>query len=112
MLEKLFGRGLQQLGNKEYIELDPGAADTPSGKVALKVEKLEDFADTDRILKAVRDGSIVLVKIRALRDKDMSELKRAVDKFRKTALAINGDIAGIEEDWVVITPSFAHVARA
>jgi SepF-like predicted cell division protein (DUF552 family) len=72
---------------------------------------MEDFSDSDRIQKAIRSGSIVLVKIRSLREKDLSELKRAIDKLRKTCIAINGDIAGIDQDWVIITPSFAHITR-
>ncbi len=109
MFDKLFGKGA--IGDTEFIELDTSAADMPSGKVAIHVDKIEDFADSDRIQKRVRGGAIVLVKIRSLKEKDISELKRAIDKLRKTCLALNGDIAGIDEDWIVLTPSFAHVAR-
>ena len=59
----------------------------------------------------MRNNNIVLVKIKSLRGKDISELKRAIEKLRKTCVAINGDIAGIDEDWIIMTPSFAHVAR-
>lgn len=108
VLGKLFGKSL---GEGEFIELDTTGADTPSGKVPIKVDKLDDFADSDRVQKAIRDGAIVLVKIKSLKDKDLSELKRAIEKLRKTCVAINGDIAGIDEDWVVLCPSFAHIAR-
>ena len=112
VFEKLFGKGFKEMSEDEFIELDTGEAQTPSGKVPIKVDKLEDFADTDRIQKTIRDGSIVLVKIKALRNKDISELKRAIDKLRKTTIAMNGDIAGIDEDFIIVTPSFAHVVRA
>ena len=111
VFEKLFGKGFREMGQEEFIELNTSELDKPQGKIPIKVDKIEDFADSDRIQKQVRDGSIVLVKIKALRGKDVSELKRAIDKLRKTCVAINGDIAGIDEDWVVVTPSFAHVAR-
>jgi len=109
--EKLFGRGFKELSEEEFIELDTGEAPVPAGKIPIKVDKLEDFSDSDRIQKHIRDGSIVLVKIKALRGKDISELKRAIDKLRKTTMAINGDIVGIDEDFIVITPQFAHVVR-
>ena len=109
VLKKLFG-GLGTLGKNEFIELDT-AADIPTGKVPIRVDRLEDFADSDRIQKAIREGSIVLVKIKALKEKDLSELKRAIDKLRKTCIAMNGDIAGIDEDLIICTPSFAHVVR-
>ena len=111
VLEKLFGRGFKEIGEEEFIELDTTGMEKPSGKIPIKVDKLEDFSDSDRIQKIIRDGSIVLVKIKALRGKDISELKRAIDKLRKTCIAVNGDIAGIDEDWIVLTPSYAHVAR-
>jgi SepF-like predicted cell division protein (DUF552 family) len=111
VFEKIFGKGFKQLSDEEFIELDTEDVETPSGKVPIKVDKLDDFSDTDRIQKYMRNGNIVLVKIKALRAKDLSELKRAVEKLRKTCLAVNGDIAGIDEDWIIMTPSFAHVAR-
>jgi SepF-like predicted cell division protein (DUF552 family) len=112
MVLGLFGKDeTRQLEEEEYIEIDTASVDSISGKVSIKVDKLEDFSDSDRIQKAVREGSIVLVKIKTLKEKDMSELKRAIEKLRKTVIAINGDIAGIDEDWVVVCPSFAHVAR-
>jgi SepF-like predicted cell division protein (DUF552 family) len=111
VFEKLFGRGFKELSDEEFIELDTEDVETPSGKIPIRVDKIEDFSDSDRIQKQVRSGNIVLVKIKALRNKDVSELKRAIDKLRKTCIAINGDIAGIDEDWVILTPSFAHVAR-
>ena len=111
VFERLFGRGFKEIGEEEFIELDTSELEKPAGKISIKVDKIEDFADSDRIQKQVRNGNIVLVKIKALRGKDISELKRAIDKLRKTCIAINGDIAGIDEDWIVITPSFAHVAR-
>lgn len=112
VLEKLFGRGIGRLNEGEFIELDTAEAEGVTGKVPIKIDKIEDFADSDRIQKTLRDGSIVLVKIKMLKDKDLSELKRAIEKLRKTCVAINGDIAGIDEDWIILTPSFAHVARS
>lgn len=112
VLGGLFGRGMaKELGEDEFIELDTSAVDSAGGKVQIRIDKLDAFADSDRIQKSVRDGSVVLVKIKSLKEKDMSELKRAIDKLRKTCIALNGDIAGIEEDWIILTPPYAHVVR-
>ncbi|MBI4015923.1 MAG: cell division protein SepF [Candidatus Aenigmarchaeota archaeon] len=109
VLEKLFGKSVG--GEESYIELDTSAAGAEGGKVPIFVDKLVDFADSDRIQKSLRNGSIVLVKIKPLKEKDMSELKRAIEKLRKTCVALNGDIAGIDEDWIILCPSFARIAR-
>ena len=111
VFEKIFGRSFEELGPDEFIELDTSDIESESGKVSIKVDKLEDFSDSDRIQKIVRSGAIALIKIKALKEKDISELKRAIDKLRKTCIALNGDIAGIDEDWIILTPSFAHVVR-
>lgn len=111
IFEKLFGKGMAELGEDAYVEVDSAAIETPGGKVAIKVDKIEDFSDSDRIQKHLRAGNIVIVKIKGLKNKDLSELKRAIDKLRKTCVACNGDIAGIDEDWIILTPSFARIAR-
>ncbi|MBU3896497.1 MAG: cell division protein SepF [Nanoarchaeota archaeon] len=108
MLEKLFGK---KISDGEFIELDTASVEAPSGKIPIKIEKLADFIDTDKIQKSARNGAIVLVRIKELKEKDLSELKRAIDKLRKTAVAMNGDIVGIDENYILITPNFAHVVR-
>jgi uncharacterized protein len=110
VLEKLFG-GISELEGDQYIELDTESGDAQAGKVPIKIDKLEDFADADRIQKSLRNGAVVLVKIKSLKEKDLTELKRAIEKLRKTCVAMSGDIVGIDEDWIVVTPQYAHVAR-
>ncbi len=96
----------------DFIEVDTlGLAERSSGAIGVKVEKLNEFEDTERILKAVRTGHIVFLKIKGLKEKDIGELKRCVDKLKKTIVANNGDIVGIEQDWLVLTPEFARVVR-
>jgi len=111
VFEKIFGRGFRELGEEEFIELDTSDIETPTGKIPIKVDKMVDFSDTDRIQKMIRSGAVVLVKIKDLRGKDITELKRATDKLRKTCIAMSGDIALFDEDWLICTPAFAHIAR-
>jgi len=49
VFERLFGRGLKEIGEEEFIELDTSEVATPSGKIPIRVDRMEDFADTDRI---------------------------------------------------------------
>ncbi len=112
MVFKLFGKDEpRELEEDEFIEIDTTSPDISGGKIPIKIEHLEDFADTEKLQRLVREGTIVFVKIKPLREKDISELKRAIEKLRKTIIAINGDIAGVEEDWVILCPSFAHIVR-
>ncbi|MFC2143002.1 cell division protein SepF [Candidatus Aenigmatarchaeota archaeon] len=110
-LKNIFNRENEGLSpDEDYIELDFEEEQT-SKRVMIHVEKMEDFGDADRVLKKVREGAILLVKIKELRNKDIAELKRSIEKLRKTCMAINGDIAGIGEDWLVLTPNYARVHR-
>jgi SepF-like predicted cell division protein (DUF552 family) len=81
-------------------------------KVMVRPFVMEEFEDVKEILDVLRTGStIALINIRPLKDKDLVELKRAISKIRKTCEAIDGDIAGFGEDYVVVAPYFARIHR-
>jgi SepF-like predicted cell division protein (DUF552 family) len=93
---------------EELLEVN---AEEESGKINVKIDTLNSYADTERIQGLVRDGNVLFLRIRELREKDINELKRAVDKLRKTCTAMNGDMVGVDEDFLVITPQFAKIYR-
>lgn len=96
---------------EDYVELS-GGSDGPKSKIVVRPFIIQDFADIKPALDALREGyTIVLANVGPLKEKDMIEVKRAVAKLKKTCEAIDGDIAGFGEDWIVITPSFASVFR-
>lgn len=98
----------------DYVEITPGAKDRAGkAKIVVRPFIVEDFADIKPALDALREGyTIALINIRPLKDKDIVELKRAVNKLKKTCDAIEGDIAGFGDDWVVVCPSFAGIYRS
>jgi len=97
---------------EDYLEIDTEQATRPKSKILIKPFVVKEFEDIKPALDALRDGyTIALINIRPIKDKDIVELKRAVNKLKKTCDAINGDIAGFGEDWIVVTPSFAQVHR-
>ncbi len=110
-LEKLRGSDETEEGSDvDYIELE--SSDTQNdGKLQIRIESLSEFSDTERIQSELREGSIVWVKIKSLKEKDMAELKRSVDRLRKTCIAVNGDIAGIDEDFLILTPENVSIHR-
>ena len=95
---------------EEYVTV--GAESADKSKVVVKTYLLEDFSDIKPILDDLREGyTVALVNIRPLKDKDLIELKRAVNKLKKTCDAVEGDIAGFGEDYIVAAPSFAKIER-
>lgn len=95
---------------EEFLELDSSAF-VEEGKVNVRIENLTDYADADRILSLMREGNVIFLKIKELRSKNITELKRCVDKLKKTCLAMEGDIVGVDEDFLVLTPNFAKIYR-
>ena len=95
-----------------YVELgNESPADTKS-KIMVRPFVIEEFEHIKPILDALREGhTIALVNIKPLKDKDLVELKRAINKLKKTCDAIEGDIAGFGENWIAATPNFAYIHR-
>ena len=95
----------------DYLELDTSHSERRN-KVLIRPFVLREFATVRTILDVLRDGNTVaLVNIRPLRDADVIELKRAINKLKKTTDAIEGDIAGFGDDYIIVTPAFARVYR-
>lgn len=98
---------------EDYVEIDTDKDKGKRSKIMVKPFVIEEFGDVKNALDAIREGyTIALINIKPLRDKDIVELKRAVNKLKKTCDAIDGDIAGFGEDWIVVTPAFAYIHRS
>jgi SepF-like predicted cell division protein (DUF552 family) len=104
---------IPEVTQEGYVEVNvmDSLRSATGGKLSIKIDKLNDFADADRILRHVREGSVVFLRIKGLKEKDMGELKRTVEKLKKTVTASNGDIVGVEQDWLILTPAYAAVQR-
>ncbi|MCD6434914.1 MAG: cell division protein SepF [Clostridiales bacterium] len=108
--DSLSGEKGEVLG-EDYVEVE-ATTDSVSSKVVVRPFTLQTFEDIKPVLDAIREGkTIALINIGPIKEKDTTELKRAVDKLKKTIEAHEGDIAGIGESWLIATPSFAKVYR-
>jgi len=113
--EKVSGTGSEVLHEAEeegYVELGAEATAETGSKITVRPFVIEDFESVKPILDSLREGNtIALVNIRPLKDKDLVELKRAINKIKKTTDAIEGDIAGFGDNWIAAVPSFAQIYR-
>lgn len=95
-----------------YVELGSEAHADAKSKLMVRPFVIEEFEHIKPILDALREGhTIALVNIKPLKDKDLVELKRAINKLKKTCDAIEGDIAGFGENWIAAVPNFAYIYR-
>jgi|TARA_Y100000310_G_C20702729_1_gene831532 SepF-like predicted cell division protein (DUF552 family) len=96
----------------KYLELDWKSGKADAAHV-LRVLSLNDFTDVEGVLDHLRDRSnVVILKVKPSLVSEKMELKRALKRIQRTASAIGGDIAGIKEDIIVITPPSMKIARA
>jgi len=95
-----------------YVELGNEAVMDTKSKLMVRPFVIEEFEHIKPILDSLREGhTIALINIKPLKDKDLVELKRAINKLKKTCDAIEGDIAGFGENWIAAVPSFAYIHR-
>ena len=97
---------------EDYLEIDT-EKETSRQKIVIRPFIINEFTDVKPALDALLDGgTIALINITPIKERDIVELKRAVNKLKKTCDAIEGDIAGFGDDWIVVTPGFAKIYRS
>ena len=95
-----------------YVELGSESGVDTRSKLMVRPFVIEEFEHIKPILDSLREGhTIALINIKPLKDKDLVELKRAINKLKKTCDAIEGDIAGFGENWIAAVPNFAYIYR-
>lgn len=94
---------------EEYVALE---SKKYGQKLQVRTFSLTEFDDIKRIGKCVREGqSVVLVDLKPLKEKDIIDLKRSVNKLKAVSQEVQGDIAGLSGDWIVMTPGGITVER-
>lgn len=95
----------------DFVELDAKMSEKTE-KVVVRAETLNEFDDIESVQDHLRNDHIVWLNIKPLKNRDMTDLKRAVKRLKKTIKAVDGDMAGVDEDWIVATPGYAEIARS
>jgi len=98
--------------DKDYVEVGHDKGDEKANML-VRTFVLEDFSDIKIVLDVLRDGNTIpIINIKPIKEKDLIELKRAINKLKKTTDAIGGDIAGVGDDYIVCTPAAAKIYRS
>lgn len=70
----------------------------------IKAVPLRDYEDINKIKEELKMGNVLIVKITPLAMKSIEAVKNAIDELKAYAQSINGDIARLGEERIVITP--------
>lgn len=101
----------ENIVDDDFVELDAEMTET-NEKVVIRAETLREFSDVENVQEHLRNNHIVWVNIQPLKNKAMTDLKRAVKRLKKTVKSINGDMAGVDEEWIIASPEYAEIARS
>ena len=81
-----------------------GGQSEPEKQVTyIKALPLKNYEDINRIKEELKMGNVLIVKITPLAMKSIEEVKNAIDELKVYAQSINGDIARLGEERIVIT---------
>ena len=72
---------------------------------------LEDVADVEKINDELKKGNIVLLNIEPLYKKNTIKLRQAVSEIKGIIHSINGDIARLTEQKILITPANIKISK-
>ncbi len=89
----------------------PPLTPQPPKTVYLKTLTLNSLEELDKIKGELETGNIAIIRLTPLLDKDLDDVKRAVRKLKKIIEEIDGDIASLGEDRIVVTPSRVKIWR-
>ncbi len=104
-------KGEKKSKTPELVEAS--ISEEASKMLTLRLIVMESYGDTEDILRALRTGeTMVVVKIRPLREKDMSELKRAVNRLKTHCTATDSQLAALDDNWVIIVPPTVELERS
>jgi SepF-like predicted cell division protein (DUF552 family) len=113
LIDRLFGTR-QHADAEEYLELDLGQyeevfEEEPAGTY-VKVAEIMSVNNLPELKDEIYKGNIVIVDISHLKN-DRIALDRIIKELKQVAIDVHGDIAGLGEDQVIITPMAIKIDR-
>lgn len=105
--EKTFEKNVQS----KKPENSKSASENKVSEIYLKAMPLRSLSDLDTIKHEVKSGNILILKITPLASKSIKDIKKAVNELCEFIRTVDGDIARLGEERIVITPSAVKIWR-
>ena len=109
-LGKTFGKIVRSQEKVETSEKDRTSEEQTS-RIYLKAFPLRRLSDLETIKREVESGNVLIVKISPLASKSVEDVKTAVNELCDFVKLVNGDIARLGEERIVVTPTNVRVWR-
>ena len=92
-------------------EDETGTQQEQGSEILLKALQLKSADEIPKIEEDVAKRVIVILRVTPLAQKNVEELKGAVEQLYEFATSIGGDIARLGEERIVITPPGVRIWR-
>jgi SepF-like predicted cell division protein (DUF552 family) len=83
----------------------------PVGYRYVKAIPLKNYDDVDIIKAEIRAGNIVISNVSQLAKKNIDEVKRGINELNEYAQLLEGDIARLGEERIILTPKNVKIWR-
>ncbi len=110
-LGKPFGKFLPRRDKKAEALETENTSENQGSRIYLKAMPLRNLSDLGAIKSEVTSGNILILKVTPLADKSIEDIKTAVNELCEFVKTIDGDIARLGEERIVITPSGVRIWR-
>jgi hypothetical protein len=112
-MEKLIGRKKDEFDVEEFLNKMDTEQEDPyeDADAFVKPITLNNESDRDLVLEEAKKGNIVLVNIADLSKRNAQKLKELVNSIKAGVQSINGDIARVSQEKVLVTPSRVKIIK-
>jgi len=88
----------------------PVCSEPTPAEIYVRVASLTSVTQMPELKREIYKGNIILLDVSKLK-KDKLTMNRVVKDLKEVATDLKGDIAGIGDQWVIITPTAIKVDR-
>ncbi len=78
----------------------------------LKAITLRDYSDVHTVKEDIKKGMILVLRVTPLAQKNVDELRKAVEEIYNIARNNDADIARLGEERIIVTPTGVKIWRA
>jgi len=107
-------KGKSEVDIEDYLDtlgLEEGDLLEEHADMWVKPYALEQVIDLEKVIDELKNGNIVLLNIEPLYKKNTIKLRQAVSELKGMITDLNGDIARLSEQKILITPSGVKIAK-
>lgn len=114
--KKLFGGASAPKSDvDEYVNLDLSeyeeVLETEPAEMYIRIAELNNLNEMPDLKKQIYEGNLLLIDISILK-RDKFNLDRAIKELKQVVDDVHGDIAGVGEDQIIVTPMGVRIDRS